>query len=172
MKVKKIKNVENNWLGITITLIFLSLMVFLLVCPVYGDNTKTGNGNPLSFDIEGAPDPFNPIIKPAIEKVGGNKYKKEKDITPLTPLELFGIEQLRLVGITMGQGKEVAMIEDPTGKFYPVGKGTLIGFNKGRVTRILANKVIVEEKEENAMGKAKINRVVLELYTESGGEKP
>ena len=172
MKVKRIKNVENNWLGIIITLIFLSLTVFLLVCPGYGDNTKTGDDIPFSFDIEGAPDPFNPIIKPAVKKVVKKKYKKEKDITPLTPLELFGIEQLRLVGITMGQGKQVAMIEDPTGKFYPVGKGTLIGFNKGRVARILANKVIVEEKEENAMGKAKINRVVLELYSELNGEKP
>lgn len=172
MKVKKIKDVENSWLGIIITLIFLSLTVFLLNSPVCGDNTKTGDGIPFSFDIEGAPDPFNPIIKPAINKVGKTKYKKEKDTTPLTPLELFGIEQLRLVGITMGQGKEMAMIEDPTGKFYPVGKGTLIGFNRGRVTRILANKVIVEEKEEDAMGKAKINRVVLELYSELDGEKP
>lgn len=92
---------------------------------------------------------------------------------PLEPLEMFNIEDLKLLGIALSGKKRVAMIEDPAGKLYSVFRGTWIGPNEGRVVEISLNRIVIEEIIYDPAGQKQKNRVVLDLYAEkTGGEKP
>jgi Tfp pilus assembly protein PilP len=150
----------------------LAFSAVFFVSPVHGEDAKkTTEDQGIYYSPDGKLDPFEPFIQPVVKKVEQAKGTEE-ETRPPTPLEMFGIEQLKLVGITMGQDRQMAMIEDPTGKFYPVAKGTFMGFKKGRVTEIRPTEVIVEEKMEDSLGKTRVNRIVLELFSETDGEGP
>jgi len=169
-KARKGNDGKNNMLKCMFTVIF-SLSLILVVCQAYGDETKVKAIRVSNYNIEETPDPFNPVIQPVIKKAKAKTttVKKEKPV-PLTPLELFSIAQLKLVGITMGQGKNMAMIEDPTGKFYSITRGTLIGPKRGKVTDIHPDSIIIEETTLDSDEKKKVNRIVLELFSETDGE--
>jgi Tfp pilus assembly protein PilP len=165
---KKGNDGTNNMLMCMFIVIF-SLSLILVVCQAYGDETKREEIRVSNYDIEGTPDPFKPVIQPVIIKKAKTTVKNAEPV-PLTPLELFSIDQLKLVGITMGQGKNMAMIEDPTGKFYPITKGTLIGLKKGKVTDIHPDRIVIEEKTIDSDEKKKVDRIVKELFSETSGE--
>jgi Tfp pilus assembly protein PilP len=167
-KAKKGNDGRNNMLMCMFIVIF-SLSLMLVVCQAYGDETNREEIRVSNYDIEGTPDPFKPVIQPVIIKKAKITVKNEEPV-PLTPLELFSIGQLKLVGITMGQGKNMAMIEDPTGKFYAITTGTLIGLKKGKVTNIHPDRIVIEEKAIDAYEKKKVNRIVKELFSETSGE--
>jgi Tfp pilus assembly protein PilP len=168
-KEQKRNNGKNNNILTCMFIAIISFSFMLVVCHVYGDETKNNEPRVSYHDLGKTPDPFKPIIEPVVKKTKTTTAKKERSV-PLTPLELFSIDQLRLVGITMGQGKNMAMIEDPTGKFYLITKGTLIGLKQGKVTDIHPDRVVVEEKTLGAGEKERVNRIVLELFSETSGE--
>jgi len=62
------------------------------------------------------------------------------------------------VGIAGDEDHRVAIAEDAAKKFYPLLKGTRIGLRNGKVIEILADRVIVEEYENN-----KAKRIILKL---------
>jgi type IV pilus assembly protein PilP len=63
------------------------------------------------------------------------------------------------------------MVEDATGKGYFLKKGTWIGKNDGKVTKILKDKVIIEEVYQDIFGQTKTNEISLFLQKiEEGGE--
>ena len=64
------------------------------------------------------------------------------------------------------------MVEDGGGKGYMVYVGTLIGMSGGRVSQILPDRVIVEEKLDDSKGKEKSHRVALKLHKDEGEERP
>jgi len=116
------------------------------------------------YNPAGKPDPFKPFIEltPVREKVR---------TTPLTPLQKFDLSQLKLVAIVSTPEGNVALVEDSTGKGYFVKKGTEIGKNEGKVTKILKDRIIVEELYEDVFGKVKKSEVPLFLHKiEEGGE--
>jgi type IV pilus assembly protein PilP len=133
--------------------IFLFLSVGLWVYVGYCDETS------YSYDPTGRPDPFKPFIEITGEKV-------KEDLTPLPPLQRYGIEKFRLVGVAWSNRKRIAMVEDSAGKTYFLYKGTRIGINKGRVVKILSDRVIIEESIESPSGKIDKQGVVLQLRTE------
>jgi len=117
-----------------------------------------------SYDPTGKKDPFKPFLQLTSAK-GSSKH------TPLTPLEKYEISQLNLVAIISTPEGNVALIEDATGKGYFLKKGTGIGKNDGKVTRILKDTVIIEETYQDAFGKMKTNEISLFLHRiEEGGE--
>lgn len=62
------------------------------------------------------------------------------------------------------------MVEDATGKGYFLKKGTEIGKNDGKVTKILQDKLIIEETYQDIYGQTKINKISLFLHQlEEGG---
>jgi type IV pilus assembly protein PilP len=116
-----------------------------------------------SYNPAGKPDPFKPFIQlsPA----------REASRTPLTPLQKFDISQLKLVAIISTPEGNIAMVEDATGKGYFLKKGTWIGKNDGKVTKILKDKVIIEEVYQDIFGQRKTNEISLFLQKiEEGGE--
>jgi type IV pilus assembly protein PilP len=115
-----------------------------------------------SYNPAGKPDPFKPFIQLASAR--GTR-------TALTPLQRFDISQLKLVAIISAPGGNVALVEDVTGKGYFLKKGTWIGKNDGKVTKILKDKVIIEEVYQDIFGQTKTNEISLSLHkVEEGGE--
>lgn len=115
--------------------------------------------------VEQLADPFESFLRT-------DKDRLER-ARPPEPLEMFNIEDLKLLGIALSGKKRVAMIEDPAGKLYSVFQGTWIGPNEGRVVEISLNRIVIDEIIYDPAGQKKKNRVVLDLYAEkTGGEKP
>ena len=86
-------------------------------------------------------------------------------------MEKYEISQLKLVAIISTPEGNIALIEDSAGKGYFLKKGTGIGKNEGKVTKILKDKVIIEETYQDVFGQNKINEISLFLHRlEEGGE--
>jgi Tfp pilus assembly protein PilP len=77
------------------------------------------------------------------------------------------------VGIAGDDKRRTAVVEDGTvKKFYPLFVGTVIGPNEGKVVEILPDRVIVEERIEDANPKAKkaqVRRMTMMLRKEEEG---
>ena len=117
-----------------------------------------------SYNPAGKPDPFKPFIQlTPVKRVSGR--------LPLTPLQKFDVSQLKLVAIISTPEGNIALVEDATGKGYFIKKGTLVGKNDGKVTKILKDKVIIEEVYQDVLGRTKTNEISLSLQkVEEGGE--
>jgi len=117
-----------------------------------------------SYNSAGKPDPFRPFIQLTSAR-GGSKT------APLTPLQKYDFSQLKLVAIISSPDGNIALVEDVAGKGYFLKKGTWIGKNDGKVTKILKDKVIVEEVYQDIFGQTKTNEISLFLQkVEEGGE--
>jgi type IV pilus assembly protein PilP len=115
-----------------------------------------------SYNPAGKPDPFKPFIQ--LTSARGTR-------TAFTPLQRFDISQLKLVAIISAPEGNIALVEDVTGKGYFLKKGTWIGKNDGKVTKILKDKVIIEEVYQDIFGQTKTNEISLSLHkVEEGGE--
>ena len=113
-----------------------------------------------TFDPTGLRDPFEPFLK--LEEKA--KDKKPKVFVPKTPLQRYAIEEIRLVGVIWAEGgKSVALVEDPEGKGYVVSGGTLIGDRGGRIIRIRADRVDVEERFVDLFGEENVKVVTMTL---------
>lgn len=116
-----------------------------------------------SYNPAGKPDPFKPFIQ--LVSKGGSRT------APFTPLQKFDISQLKLVAIISTSEGNIALVEDATGKGYFLKKGTWIGKNDGKVTKIFKDKVIIEEVYQDIFGQTKTNEISLFLQkVEEGGE--
>ncbi len=115
-----------------------------------------------SYNPAGKADPFKPFIQlTPVREASRN--------VPLTPLQKYEISQLKLVAIISLPEGNIALVEDATGKGYFVKKGTFIGKNDGKVTKILKDKVIVEEVYQDVFGQTKTNEISLLLHKAEGG---
>ena len=83
---------------------------------------------------------------------------------PKSPLEKYNINELKLIAIIWGIKRPTAMIEGPNGTGYVVKKGTFVGDKKGRIVKILKDKVIVKEKYRDLLGNSQVEEVALELH--------
>lgn len=125
------------------------------------------------YDARGKPDPFRPFLQTSLKQ----KQIKRQKRTPLdqkvsnktceSPLECMDVGQLSLVGIVEVNGKgSIAMAQDSAGIGYIIRVGDNIGFNQGRVTAILHDRVIVTEQIEDIQGNIVPRKRVLLLHPE------
>jgi len=115
-----------------------------------------------SYNPTGKPDPFKPFIQlTPVREASRN--------VPMTPLQKYEISQLKLVAIISLPEGNMALVEDSTGKGYFVKKGTLIGKNDGKVTKILKDKVVIEEIYQDVFGQTKTNEISIFLQKAEGG---
>jgi len=124
------------------------------------------------YDSRGKIDPFKPFVRLEVPTPTAKKSTERKLTGSLTPLQRVGLDKVRVTGIAGSSSKRVAMVEDGGGKGYIVYVGTLIGMNGGRVTQILPDRVIVEEKLDDSKSKEKSHRVALKLHKEEGEGRP
>ncbi len=115
------------------------------------------------YVIEGRNDPFIPFIS---EK---SQTAKMDEIIPvedqLSGMQLFEPGQLNLVAIVMVDDKDLAMVEDTTGKGYVLRTGMEIG-RRGIITSIQSNKVTIEETAFTRAGKKLTSNIVMLLKKE------
>jgi type IV pilus assembly protein PilP len=119
--------------------------------------TEAAKAEPeFTYNPAGRADPFKPFIQLTRgPRVGG---------VPLTPLQRYEISQLKLVAVIASPGGNVALVEDSAGKGFFLKKGTLVGNNDGKVSKILKDRVVVEELYQDIYGKSKNAEVTLYLY--------
>ncbi len=121
-------------------------------------------------------DPFRPFMEtdPPLKAKMEEELKKlmAKRSGPISPLQQADIGRFRLVGTAGDQKRCVAVVEDGISKkYYPLVIGTYIGLNRGRVSEILPDRVIVEEKAGKQAKKEKVRRVTLMLHKEKEEEE-
>ena len=117
-----------------------------------------------TYNPVGKPDPFKPFFQLT-------PVREASRSTPLTPLEKYEISQLKLVAIISSPEGNIGLVEDSSGKGYFIKKQTGIGKNDGKVTKILKDRVIIEEVFQDILGQRKVNEVSLFLNrAEEGGE--
>ena len=118
-----------------------------------------------TYNPAGKPDPFKPFIQLTLTKTGVKGV-------PLTPLQRYETNQLKLVAIIAAREGNVALVEDAAGKGYFLKKGTAIGKNDGKVTQILKDRVVIQELEQDISGQTKQNEVLLYLHRPEEGTEP
>ena len=86
-----------------------------------------------------------------------------------TPLERFDVGQLSLVAVVWDVNSARALLQDPSGMSYIVGKGARIGKNDGRVIRIDDNLVVVKETYVDFLGEETTKDIEMSIRTTEGG---
>lgn len=108
------------------------------------------------YNPQGKADPFKPFVD--VQVTAAKKEKAASVVESIFPLQKAGAENFNLVGIMGDETRRVAVVEDAAKKFYPLVVGTRIGLHNGKVTNILADRIIVDELD----GK-KTKRIILKL---------
>jgi type IV pilus assembly protein PilP len=124
-----------------------------------------------SYNPQGKPNPFQPLVVERKEKAATPPAKKveaaKKEREGLgTPLERLDLDELKLVAVVWDIPKPRAMVEDKGGKGYILSVGTRIGKNQGQVSKITPEGVVVREKTETPEGKMKTREHPLRLYAD------
>jgi len=124
------------------------------------------------FNPKGRPDPFKPFVEAELarKKLAEAKEKRRQQALPLSPLQRLPVEQFRLVGIAGNDRARKAIVQDPTGKYYPLVPGTLIGLNSARVVAVRETSVLLEEPAAGKKGKKK--QLEMKLRKEGDEGKP
>jgi type IV pilus assembly protein PilP len=108
------------------------------------------------YNPQGKPDPFKPFV--SVQMTAAKKEKAATKVESIFPLQKAGVDNFNLVGIMGDETRRVAVVEDAAKKFYPLVVGTRMGLHNGKVTNILADRIIVDELD----GK-KTKRIILKL---------
>ena len=128
----------------------------------------------LGYDPKGRIDPFIPLVRDEpvkVEKEEAIDAKGEVVIErPKTPLEKIELSQLKLRAIIRAPSGNKALVEESTGKGYIITTGTYIGRRDGKVTKILKDRVVVEELIENFEGKMTATEKEIKLPKPPGEE--
>lgn len=132
------------------------------------------DGVPKDYDSKGRIDPFEPLFQAkaevSVSESTGKSYQTIRDSRrgKLTLLEKLDISQLKLTAIILSQNRNIAMVQESTGKGHVVKKGTYIGINSGRVVEIKKNIIIIEEEVEDFLGKIVVRKRELKLQKPLG----
>lgn len=108
------------------------------------------------YTTEGKLDPFKPLLEePKIDPLANRGRPDKPPAKPIrpcpenTPLTQVSISQLKLVAVVRAESGNWALVQEPTNKGYVISPDTCIGVNSGRVSQILADRVVIEEKFED-----------------------
>lgn len=113
------------------------------------------------YDPTGTRDPFKNPFGTLVEIPVDNAI-------PLTPLQKFGLDQLRVIGVIIGKGEPKAMVIAPDNKSFVLKKGTMIGRNNGSVSSITTDAIIVEEHYLDFTGEVKTKMQEIKLPKQGG----
>jgi len=123
------------------------------------------------YSSAGKVNPFVPLFRNTetadAQQSTPTKAKRKKRV-PRTPLERVDLSQLKLTGIIRSPQANKALVEEATGKGYVVTVGTYMGNQGGKITKILEDRIIVEEEVDNPLGGIKKIPRQLKLQKSSG----
>lgn len=137
---------------------------------VVEEGPKTGGAKPVIATPTATPTPeeFEEYTYNPIGKRDPFKSFLAEEIAPgqqkiVTPLQRYDIDQLGLIGIIWGISTPRAMVVTPDGKGFVVQKGTLVGKNWGKVSRITQDEVIISEEFRDFEGKLIVHEIPLKM---------
>lgn len=130
--------------------------------------SSTGKAVP-AYDYGKRVDPFVPLIqKKDVSAVPAEAKNTPKRI--LTPLEKLELSQIKLVAVVLMDDKQLAMVEESSGKGYEVTVGTYMGRNGGQVSAISRDRIVVKEYVKDYQGKRKERFQEIKFHQNKGGE--
>ena len=115
------------------------------------------------YSRKGRIDPFEPFLRKPEPEVSMGEKTQLKRRTPRTPLEKIDLSKLRLTAILRTPQKTRALVQEASGKGYVVKQGTYIGNKGGQVSKILKDRIMVEEKYLDVFGKISVRERELKL---------
>jgi type IV pilus assembly protein PilP len=127
------------------------------------DEGFVGSGSGLVYDETGLRDPFRSFEWERREIAAQNA------VMVGSPLEQFDVSQLSVIAVVWKTGSARALVEDPAGQSYIIGKGTRIGKNEGTVTEIDDNLVVVNETYEDYLGNVTKKDIEIRIRRSEGG---
>jgi type IV pilus assembly protein PilP len=123
----------------------------------------------LPYDPTGKLDPFRPLFKEEPKpKAATTAQKPKKPERPRTPLEKLDLGQLRLTAVVFSEVRPRAMVEEDNGKGYVVEVGTPIGLERGQVTDIQRDRIVIEHLRADDFGNTTARRRELKLQKPPG----
>ncbi len=123
-----------------------------------------------SYDPEGKIDPFVAVFETQEPtEMESEKGKPAKRI-PQSPLEMVDLSQLKLTGVILAPSGDRALVQDASGKGYIVHPGTYLGNREGQVSKILQDRLIVTEKDQDNLGRPVTVEREIKLPKPPGGE--
>jgi type IV pilus assembly protein PilP len=132
--------------------------------PAIDSQEEPSSVNSISTREGWATDPFEPLFNGKQGRVAAKKKRAKRMSRPGTPLEALDLSQVKLVGVTLSDKGNTALVEDASGKGYVIKKGTYIGGNGGKVILILKDRFIIEEEIEDVHGKIISQKTVIKLH--------
>jgi type IV pilus assembly protein PilP len=123
-----------------------------------------------TYDSTGKLNPFLPLIQEKEEKSVAGLVVDEKPKRVLTPLEKMELSQIKLVAVILMENRQLAMVEEATGKGYEVNIGTYMGKNNGQVSKINQSSIVVKEYVKDYKGKLQARFQEIKLQKKEGGE--
>jgi type IV pilus assembly protein PilP len=120
------------------------------------------------YDPEGKIDPFEPLFKETPKNTSGSPTYADNDRKPIYDLEKIDLSQLRLSGIILAASGNRALVQEASGKGHVISKGTYIGTHGGRVTAVMGDKVIIEEKMKDVRGRFFFRKTELKIRNKPG----
>ena len=106
----------------------------------------------LPYDPTGKINPFAPLFKEEPKPKADISQKPKKPERPRTPLERLDLGQLQLTAVVFSDVRPRAMVEEDNGKGYVVGIGTPIGLERGQVTAIKRDRIVIEHLKADDFG--------------------
>jgi type IV pilus assembly protein PilP len=122
----------------------------------------------LPYDPIGKVDPFQPLFKEEPKPKVDRKIQPQKPQRPRTPLERLDLGQLQLTAIIFSETKPRAMVEEASGKGYVIQIGTYIGLERGQVTDIQRDRIIIEHSKTDDFGNTALRQRELKLQKPPG----
>jgi type IV pilus assembly protein PilP len=122
----------------------------------------------LPYDPTGKLDPFKPLFKEEPKPKISAAARPKKPERPRTPLEKLDLGQLRLTAVIFSEVRPRAMVEEDSGKGYVVEIGTPIGLERGQVTDIKRDRIVIEHLKADDFGNTTARRRELKLQKPPG----
>lgn len=126
--------------------------------------------NPFVYKPTKKRDPFRPpyltqttFNKTTVRKGPDPVVRRKKRRKPRTELETFELDQIKVVATVTGVANPIAMVEGPSGKGFVVRRGTSIGRNGGRVTRIYSTGIVISEVSRDERDSRRISRTMIRI---------
>ena len=119
------------------------------------------------YDPTGKIDPFEPLFKETPKITSGSATYADNERKPIHDLEKIDLSQLRLTGIILAASGNKALVQEASGRGHVISKGTYIGTHGGRVSGVLRDMVIVEEKMKDVTGRLFIQKTEINLNKKS-----
>jgi Tfp pilus assembly protein PilP len=130
----------------------LRIGYIIVLCLICGLPARAND----SYNPVGKRDPFKASYRPT-----------EKRTREPGPLEEYDLDRLKLAAVIASTSKPLGLVEAPNGIQYVVVTGSMIGRNRGRIIKIVKDRIIISELYFDPVSK-KTTKHIRNLYVKKG----